>query len=627
MIDRSIVEDLRQKMDIVEVVSDYLTLKKTGANYRAKSPFTNEKTASFFVVPGKNIFKDFSSGKGGDAITFLMEYDGLSFMEAIKILAKKYNIEIPDQAITHEQELAQTVKDRILIANEYAKQYFINNLNAEDNSIGLSYWFERSFSLKTINKFSLGFAPEGWVNLELAATQAGYGKEVLIEAGLLVKNEEKGKTYDFFRNRVIIPIRNLSGKTIGFGGRVLGKAEKEAKYINTKDTPVYNKSEVLFNLDNARASIRMLDNCFLVEGYTDVIGLDQSGIENVVSSSGTALTSGQANLIKRFTNNVTVLFDSDMAGERATIRGLDILFSEGMNVRAVGLPHGEDPDSFTRSRSSSEVMDYLKENSIDFIHYRIKKAGESIRDPQTRAELIRQVVSTIALMPDPITRSVYVTSTANLFEVEVSVINIELKRLLASNSKTIKKVPENFIQEIKELTQKPVEVNPLLHYEFEIIKVLILVGTGRMDAGIPVHEYIESELEGIEFSIEVHKEVYEAYFREIKNEDFNESNLLNTLSPEGRDLVAGMQVQKYVLDPGWAKHNIIVGSEYEGHNAAVRAVVQLKLGMISVLQKQNLDEIRKETDDNKKEELLEGLQRLDEIKIELSKTFELNLIS
>ena len=364
MISRNTIDEVKSRLDIVDVVSDFISLKRSGQNYKALSPFTNEKTASFYVVPSKGIFKDFSSGKGGDSITFVMEHEGMSYMEAIKYLAKKYGVEIKEDVNIAQDQVAQSERDSLYIVMNYAKDYFKDLLfkNEEGRSIGLSYFRERGFNDRNIEKFELGYALNEWNGLEKIALKSGYSKEALEKSGLIIKKEDE-KTYDRFRGRVIFPVHNLSGKIIAFGARILtkehglpGGRQDQPKYINSPETEIYHKSNVLYGMFQAKNEIRKHGFCYLVEGYTDVISLHQAGIENVVASSGTALTEEQTKLMRRFTENVTVLFDGDAAGIKAALRGLDLVLQAGLNVRIVLLPDGEDPDSYSKKMGSTSGL-------------------------------------------------------------------------------------------------------------------------------------------------------------------------------------------------------------------------------------------------------------------------------
>ncbi|MCP4458621.1 MAG: DNA primase, partial [Cytophagales bacterium] len=419
MISPTTIDEIKNQMDIVDVVGDFVNLKKSGSSLKALSPFSAEKTPSFYVVPSKQIFKDFSSGKGGDAISFVMEIDGLSYVEALKYLAKKYGIEIKEEERTDEQQEAQNKRESLYILINFAKNYFADTLNAseEGKNIGLTYYKERGFTEDTISKFELGYSVNEWDGLLKTAEEKGYSKELLEEAGLVVKGENK--IYDRFRGRVIFPIHNITGKTIAFGARTLSKEKNQPKYINSPETELYHKSRVLYGLFQSKLAIRKEDNCFLVEGYTDVISMHQAGVQNVVSSSGTALTEDQVKLIKRYTNNVTVLFDGDAAGIRASIRGIDMLLEGDLDVRAVVMPEGEDPDSYSRKLSVSAFQNFVDTEAKDIIQFKtqlfLEEAGN---DPIKKAGIIKDIVTSITKINDPVKRAVYIKECSNLLGIQ-----------------------------------------------------------------------------------------------------------------------------------------------------------------------------------------------------------------
>ncbi|MBA4298974.1 MAG: DNA primase, partial [Cyclobacterium sp.] len=440
-------DKVKERADIVEVVGDYVPLKKKGQNMWACCPFHGEKSPSFSVSPAKQIYKCFGCGKAGDPIQFVMDIEGVGFQEAIRHLAGKYGIEVEeDEARTPEQNLEQNERESLFIALNFAKDFFVKNLQTEEGrSIGLSYFKERGFNPQIIEKFDLGYALDGWDHFLKAANAAGFEEEILLKAGLILQKEgDPNRLYDRFRGRVTFAIHNISGKPIGFGARILTKEKNQPKYINSPETPIYHKSDVLYGMFQAKKAIRDLDNCFLVEGYTDVISMHLSGIENVVSSSGTSLTEGQIKLIKRFTNQVTVLYDGDAAGIKASIRGIDLLLEGGLNVKAVVFPDGDDPDSYSRKVGSQAFQDYLKENSRDFIGFKIGLYQEEFaRDPIRKAEVIREIVQSIGKIPDPIIRSVYAKEASGLLQIEEEIIHSELnKSLIKSQKDHFKKVKE-----------------------------------------------------------------------------------------------------------------------------------------------------------------------------------------
>jgi DNA primase len=436
LISRDTIEEIRNRLDIVDVISDFVSLKKAGQNYKALSPFANEKTPSFFVVPAKGIFKDFSSGKGGDAITFVMEHEKMSYSESLRYLAKKYGVEIKEDKQSDESKAALSEREGLYILMNFAKDYYHTQLltSEEGMSIGLSYFRERGFNDRTIGKFELGYALNGWENFSEEAIAKGYNKELLEKTGLTVKKEEgteKERSYDRFRGRVIFPVHNISGKVIAFGARMLGKEKNQPKYINSPETEIYHKSDVLYGLYQAKNAIRQQDVCYLVEGYTDVISLHQADVENVVSSSGTALTESQIKLIRRFTENITVLFDGDTAGIKAALRGIDMILKGGLNVRVVLFPDGEDPDSYSRKVGTTEFQKFLSDHTQDFVSFKAGLfASQSAGDPIKKAESIKEIVTSIAQIPDPVKRSVYIQETSSLLKIPEEVLLSELNKIL-----------------------------------------------------------------------------------------------------------------------------------------------------------------------------------------------------
>jgi DNA primase len=435
VISRETIDEVKSRVDIVDVVGDFVTLKRSGQNYKALSPFTNEKTASFYVVPAKGIFKDFSSGKGGDGITFVMEHEGMSYVEAIRYLANKYGVAIKEDA-SLENIAQQSDRDSLYILMNYAKDYYKSSLfdTDEGRSVGLSYFHERGFNDRIIEKFELGYSINEWDHFSKKALQDGYSLEMLEKAGLVIKKEKEPdsfRVYDRFRGRVIFPVHGIAGKVIAFGARILTKEKDQPKYINSPETEIYHKSNVLYGMFQAKNAIRREDFCYLVEGYTDVISMHLADVDNVVASSGTALTEEQIKLVRRFTENVTVLFDGDAAGIKAAIRGIDLVLKGGLNVRIVLLPDAEDPDSFSKKMGSSEFKKYLVGHTKDFISFKIDLyAKDSGHDPIKKAEAIRDIVTSISLIPDPIKRSVYIQETSQLLKIQESVLLSELNKIV-----------------------------------------------------------------------------------------------------------------------------------------------------------------------------------------------------
>lgn len=434
MIDPGTIDRIFQATEIVDVISDFVSLKKRGVNYLGLCPFHNEKTPSFTVSPAKGIFKCFGCGKGGNAVSFLMEHEHLEYPEALKWLAKKYHIEVEEQDESAEQIQQRNERESLLVLTSFTQRFYTRMLieTEEGRSIGLSYFNERSFRKEIIDRFQLGYAPAKRDALTQEALKNGYKKEYLIKTGLTIEREER--LFDRFAERVIFPIHSLSGRVIGFGGRILKSEARAAKYLNSPESEIYHKSATLYGLYFARNGMVKQDKCILVEGYTDVLALHQIGIDHVVASSGTALTEDQIRLIKRFTPNVTILYDGDPAGIKASLRGIDLILEQGMHVRVVLLPEGEDPDSYARKHSAREFLDFLQEQETDFISFKAQLlAEEAGKDPVKRANLIQDVVRSVAVVPDRIERSVYLQTCSKLLEVEEQILFAETARIRRKN--------------------------------------------------------------------------------------------------------------------------------------------------------------------------------------------------
>ena len=430
MIPKETIDEIFQTARVEEVLADFMQMKKSGSNYKAKSPFVDEKTPSFMISPAKQIWKCFSSGKGGNVVTFLMEAEHMSYPEALRWLADKYNIDVKeDKKRTPEEIQSQSIRENLAVVNEFAKNHFSRNLteNEQGKAIGLSYFLERGFREDTIKKFDLGYCLDESKGFTDAALAKGYKLDYLEKAGLTKSKD--GRQFDFYRGRVIFPIHSIAGKVLGFGGRTLKSDKKIAKYYNSPETELYNKSKILYGLYYAKSSIIKYDTCYLVEGYTDVISMHQSGVENVVASSGTSLTEGQINLIKRYSDNITILFDGDAAGIKASFRGIDMILSHGMNVKVVLFPDGEDPDSYAKGHSTEEVKAYIEDSAKDFIVFKsdilLKDAGN---DPIKKARLIGDIVNSISLIPDSIKQQVYIQECSNIFDISEQVLLTELAK-------------------------------------------------------------------------------------------------------------------------------------------------------------------------------------------------------
>ena len=477
MIDQPTIDRILDAANIVDVVSEFVTLRKRGVNYVGLCPFHDDKSPSFYVSPAKNICKCFACGEGGTAVHFIMKHEQLGYFDALRFLAKKYNIEIQERELSDEEKRIRSDRESMFIVNAWAQQYFSQILHehVEGKTVGMRYFIERGFREETIRKFQLGYSLDQRDALYQQAIRKGYKKEYLEKTGLVIAYEN-GNVNDRFRGRVIFPVHSLSGKVVAFGGRVLKKDEKTAKYVNSPESPIYHKSNELYGIYFAKQAIVKADRCYLVEGYTDVISMHQSGVENVVASSGTALTHGQIRLIHRFTNNITVLYDGDAAGIKAAIRGIDLLLDEGMNVKVVLLPDGEDPDSFARSHSATEFTEFIRQHETDFIRFKTKLLlADAGNDPVKRAALIGDIIRTIAIVPDDITRTIYIRECSAMMEIDEQVVlnqvnkqrlskNEQKPSVLVTNRSTTEILPPDYsiaepsgqMQEVPVATAEPV---------------------------------------------------------------------------------------------------------------------------------------------------------------------------
>tara|TARA_R110002020_G_scaffold98268_2_gene234087 strand:- start:62406 stop:64334 length:1929 start_codon:yes stop_codon:yes gene_type:complete len=467
-----------------EVIGDFVQLKKSGANFKGLSPFTDEKSPSFMVSPVKQIWKDFSSGKGGNVVAFLMEHEHFTYPEAIKYLARKYNIEVEETEQSNEQKKEADERESMYLVSEYAQKYFADILHSHSlgKAIGLSYFKERGFTQETIEMFGLGYCLDQWDAFTVDALEKGYQLKYLESTGLTIVKEatagEGSKKFDRFKGRVMFPIHSMSGRVLGFGGRILGNDKKAAKYLNSPESDIYHKSKVLYGIFHAKQAIAKEDNCYLVEGYTDVIQFQQRGIGNVVASSGTALTADQIRLVNRLTKNITVLFDGDAAGLRASIRGIDLILEQGMNVRICTFPEGEDPDSFAKNNSYDEVLAYLRENSKDFIQFKASLlVREASNDPIKRADTVRDIVNSISKIPDRIKREIYVQECAGIMNISEAVLFNTLAQIANKDASETKRAGTQE-QKAFDVVRNPEPVKVDVQYELErkLIELLLLYG-------------------------------------------------------------------------------------------------------------------------------------------------------
>lgn len=599
------IDEIKSRIDIVDVISDFINLKKSGQAYKALSPFTDEKTPSFFVVPSKGIYKCFSSGKGGDAISFIMEYDGLSYTEALKYLAGKYGIEIEEREITEEDIKAQNERESLFIILKYATDYFISNLKNSDEgkSVGLTYFKNRGLTEEIIEKFELGYSLEAWDDLYKAAIKQGFGKDIIEKAGLIIKKEEK--VYDRFRGRVIFPIYNQTGKVIAFGARTLKKDTKQPKYVNSPETEIYHKSNVLYGVHMAKGPIRKADNCFLVEGYTDVISLHQVGIENVVSSSGTSLTEDQIRLVSRYSENITVLFDGDPAGIKASLRGIDMLLAGGQNVKAVVLPEGHDPDSYSKELGGYEFRKYLEENAHDFITFKINLfVNEAKGDPVKKATTIRAIVESISQIPDPIKRTVYIKESSVLLDIDESVLMTELNKIIlkarrkstpAAGPPIIPIMADTVIgQKLEEDVSD--RLNAVLRRkEREIIRSLVRYGYKEVADNVYLYQYLFDELGDVKFFTPVYEEIYNMFKNGLsKDEEMEAGYFLEHGSEQVKSEIVDLITDKYALSNKWRdKYNIWVPREEEILSSkSYTDIERLNYAYIKKLIRKNLTELK-----------------------------------
>jgi DNA primase len=620
LISRDTIEEIRNRLDIVDVISDFLTLKKSGQNYKALSPFTNEKTPSFFVVPAKGIFKDFSSGKGGDAITFVMEHEKMSYSEALRYLAKKYGVEIKEDQQTDEAKAAQSERESLYILMNFAKEYYRKQLTGTEEgiSIGLSYFRERGFHDRTIEKFELGYAPEGWEHFSKEAIAQGYNRELLEKTGLVVKKDD-GSTYDRFRGRVIFPVHNISGKVIAFGARMLGKDKNQPKYINSPETDIYHKSDVLYGMYQAKNAIRQHDVCYLVEGYTDVISLHQSDVYNVVASSGTSLTENQIKIIRRFTENITVLFDGDPAGVKAALRGIDMILKGGMNVRVVLFPDGEDPDSYSRKVGTSAFQKFLSEHTQDFVSFKAGLyAADAGGDPIRKAESIKEIVASISQIPDPVKRSVYIQETSSLLKISEAVLLTELNKALIQERKKSEReklreqpdevIPAQPVQDIAASSRLDIQSMVQLQ-EKETIRLLLNYANQSV-AESTLSEFFMQELDDVSFSNPVYKEIYEKFKAGVHAGSIPDSQyFMQHGSVEVKRVVTDLITTRYDTSKHWSdKYHIYFAKDHDMvSELALNNVLRLKFRVVQRMMEENLQKVKQAETSGTWEELEQAL--------------------
>ncbi len=652
MIDRATVDRIFDAARIVDVVEEFVSLKRRGVNYVGCCPFHHERTPSFSVSPSKNIYKCFGCGKAGNAVNFIMEHEHLGYVDALRYLAKKYNIEIVEKEQSPDEQRLNDRRESLMVVSAYAARVFQENLfnSREGVAIGLSYFKERGFREETIKNFELGYSFESRDAFTKKALKEGYKEEFLVETGLSIKGEHA--TFDRFSGRVIFPIHSLAGKIIAFGGRVLKTDKKTAKYLNSPESEIYHKSKVLYGIYQAKKSIVQHDKCYLVEGYTDVLSMHQAGIENVVASSGTALTVEQIQLIKRFTPNITVLYDGDVAGIKASLRGIDLILQEDMNVKTLLLPDGEDPDSFSRSHNASELEEYIRTKETDFITFKAQLLLDDAKnDPIKRSQLITDVVQSISLIPKAITRAVYLKECSRMFEVDEQMLTetMEGMRQKRANDRQRSESRKTNIEQPSETENGNVVETPVLPEtiriqnidqkeialaEQEIIRLLITYGdqllseqneeTGEM--ALTVAEYLIQELRNDELELQqtLLRQVFEECESLIKSGAPCDSKyFIQHPNHEISQLVAGFIEPKYVLSNIHSKNGHVVKTEPDSLNEVVPvSLMAYKHKRVIALLKNITMEIQQaETDKNAEQldELYAKYMALTQIKKELAK--------
>jgi DNA primase len=648
LISRETIDKVFETARVEEVIGDFVQLKRAGSNYKGLSPFSDERSPSFMVSPVKQIWKDFSSGKGGSVVTFLMEHEHFTYPEAIRFLANKYNIEIEETETSQEDKIEANEKESMYLVSEFAKTYFQETLlnSEEGKAIGLTYFKERGFTNETIAKFGLGYSPETWDAFTKEALSKGYQLEFLEKVGLTITRED-GKHFDRFKGRVMFPIQSLSGRNLGFGGRILTNDKKAAKYLNSPESEIYHKSKVLYGIFHAKQAIAKQNNCYLVEGYTDVIQLHQAGIENVVASSGTALTPDQIRLINRLTKNITVLFDGDAAGLRASIRGIDLILEEGMNVKVCTFPDGDDPDSFARKNSYDDLVFYLENNAKDFIQFKASLLmDEAQNDPIKKADLIRDMVVSISKIPDRIKREVYIQECARIMDISEQVLQNTLAQLV---QKDISEAGKKLKQEQKafEVVKDDVlvsrdRVDIVYELERKIIEMLLLYGSLEADfedyilkaneEGVMIEEkeiksskvferiYLSLHEDEVELANPMFKEIYNdliAYYNQ--NEYFNIEHYLMQLSPEHSEMVTDiLMLEEKELLHNWETKQIYVKKKTENVGQYVsETIISLREYLINKLIMDMMNNFTKE-EENDLEELKSTINDYNKLKVSLT---------
>ncbi|MBI9068539.1 MAG: DNA primase [Salinivirgaceae bacterium] len=640
MIEKGTIDKIFDTVDIVEVVSDFVNLKKRGVNYLGNCPFHNEKTPSFTVSPSKGIYKCFGCGKGGNSVNFIMEHEQLSYVETLKWLAKKYNIDVVEKEETPEQKEQKDARESMLIVNSFAQKTFTKNLSEteEGKAVGLKYFKERGFTDRTIEKFELGYCRKTRDSFSSLAISKGYKEKYLVDTGLTIKRDDNS-LFDRFSERVMFPIHNLMGRVIAFGGRTLRSDKKIAKYLNSPESEIYHKSRVLYGIYFAKKSIIQNDKCYLVEGYTDVMSMHQAGIENVVASSGTALTVDQIRLIRRFTPNITVLYDGDAAGIKAALRGIDLVLEEGLNVKVVLLPEGEDPDSFAHKHSATEFFDFIKENEADFITFKTRLLLDDTNgDPVKKSNLIQDIVRTISVIPDKITRALYIKECAGLMGMNEESLYFEINKILRTkrDSKWQKdqNSPMNPSGEPLNLLLLDSDTKGKFElFEKEIIRLLISYGKKTLftieaskdkpEENILTADYIFRELEDeIVFQSPVYKLIFDEFKKELIKDNILESNYFTNhenhiISKTAADLLSDVhQISKM-----WSKKGTYITTEEDNLKQTIdNAINGYKHELVMNILQEIEKELKEKTNESELKELYDKYMAYTQFKIEISKT-------
>ena len=621
MIEDKVIQEIKDRLDIVEVVGDFVSLKKSGSSYKALSPFTTEKTPSFFVSPSKQIFKCFSTGKGGDAIEFLKEVDSMTYIEAIKYLGEKYGVEINESESNY---VVNTEKESLLIVLNKTKEFFKENLNTSDGkSIAISYFDHRNISKEMVEMFELGYSLDKWDSLYNHLIKNQFEDNQIINAGLILENNNK--KYDRFRNRIIFPIHNLSGKVIAFGARIIKDEKNQPKYINSPETSLYIKSKVLYGLYQSKNNIRKEDTCYLVEGYTDVISLFQIEINNVVSSSGTSLTNEQIKLISRYTKNITILFDGDKAGIDASLRGMDLILENDMNVKIVSFPEGEDPDSYSKKVGKDKFLEFIKLNETNLINYKINLLNTKYKDdPVKKSEMIFDIVRSISKIPNSIKRSVFLKEASNLLDINEQALISEMNKLLIGKENKFSPT-NNLIKEEKKEDNKTI-TSAINFYERECVRMLVNYGTTDFEViGLDRKSFIDyflNEIEDVEFENKNYLEIIEVFKREFKKDKIIDINYFLTDEFAAlKDDIIDLSANKYEISKQWRdKFNIHVSEETDSlKKTTYTNILRLKFRLIRKMINDNMQNLNTSDKVNIDEETIKLHNKLKSAEIDIAK--------